>query len=337
MRKSELEGRLLQLADRVEANQPIEDSFVELKSEWIPPERAARRLAGHCNAAGGIPIIWAIGLDEERGVVGATDEEFADWWARVTARFDSVAPELALHLCVPRADKTLVGLLVETDRAPYVVKNPAGGEIAREVPWREGTAVRTATRENLLRLLLPFGILPDLEVLEAKLELVHENGVEKSKFGVLRWRCSARLYLTPQDHHILYIPNHTVRGSGRATGVDPITLADIRIQPEQAFSVSKDDEGRTRVALGRESRTIERTSNELIFHGPGLVVLDSETIVPARLDAPTAINYAARFPARVTIQMRPSRAGRDLVLDMQLPRTRSDGETFIEWSHVVSS
>jgi hypothetical protein len=54
---------------------------------------------------------------------------------------------LPLHLGVPRGDKTLVALWFETDRAPFVVKNPEGGAITREVTWREGTAIRSATRE----------------------------------------------------------------------------------------------------------------------------------------------------------------------------------------------
>ena len=56
-------------------------------------------------------------------------------------------------------------LYFETDRAPFVVKNQEGGTIQREVPWREATGVKSATRSQLLRLLSPLQRLPSLEVI----------------------------------------------------------------------------------------------------------------------------------------------------------------------------
>jgi hypothetical protein len=51
MRISELEGRTLQLMDRLIAGQPIEDDRIELKRDWPDPVKAARILAGHANAS----------------------------------------------------------------------------------------------------------------------------------------------------------------------------------------------------------------------------------------------------------------------------------------------
>ena len=50
--------------------------------------------------------------------------------------------ELAIH----SEGKSAVAILIETDRAPFVVKNPkhgksGGGPVSLEVPWREGLAV----------------------------------------------------------------------------------------------------------------------------------------------------------------------------------------------------
>jgi predicted DNA-binding transcriptional regulator AlpA len=61
VRPMELEAKVLRLAERIEAKQPIEDSLVEVKAEWIDPLRAARRLAGHCNAARGSPCCGSSG------------------------------------------------------------------------------------------------------------------------------------------------------------------------------------------------------------------------------------------------------------------------------------
>ncbi len=123
MKATEIEANVLRIVGRVAAGDPVEDARVELKSEWPDPIKAARRLAGHANAAAGEPILWIIGLDETRGVVGAEKEEVANWLPQVEQQFDQLAPGV-YDLNVPVENKTLVALSVETERAPFVVKNP---------------------------------------------------------------------------------------------------------------------------------------------------------------------------------------------------------------------
>ena len=148
MRSHEIEAWALRVIDRVLAGKPVEDFRVELKGDWIDGHKAARRIAGHANAAGGESILWIIGIDEKSGLTDIKAADFATWWAGVQSRFDGLSPTVReLHLEV--TGKALVALLFETDRAPFLVKNPAGGEISREVPWREATAVRSATRNDL--------------------------------------------------------------------------------------------------------------------------------------------------------------------------------------------
>src|SRR5262245_16139635 len=124
LRPTEIEGRTLSIIDRAIQGQPIEDSRVELKAEWPADEkRAARRIAGHANAARGEPILWIVGVDEGgRRVTGAEISDFADWWVRVKACFDELAPEVS-SVNVPSDGKTVVALCFETDRAPYVANN----------------------------------------------------------------------------------------------------------------------------------------------------------------------------------------------------------------------
>ena len=94
MRSHEIENWVLSVIDRVERRLPNEDSRVELKSEWIDPQRVARQIAAHANAARGDPILWIIGADQQRGIVGANHEELANWFAQVKAQFDGLAPQL---------------------------------------------------------------------------------------------------------------------------------------------------------------------------------------------------------------------------------------------------
>lgn len=84
MRNSEIERWSLDVIRRVEGQQPVEDSRVELKRAW-PSDypKTARRIAGHANAARGEPILWLIGVDETAGVLGADYAEFSGWFSQV--------------------------------------------------------------------------------------------------------------------------------------------------------------------------------------------------------------------------------------------------------------
>lgn len=161
MKTYEIDAWALRVIERIEQQQPNEDSRVELKAEWPDkPERAARQIAGHANAMRGESILWLIGVDEEQGVKGASQNNLANWWPQVKAQFDNLAPDVR-EVSIPCKDnKTVVALYFETDRIPFVVKNSFygkknGGPVQLEVPWREGTAVRSATHSDLIQLLSP--------------------------------------------------------------------------------------------------------------------------------------------------------------------------------------
>src|SRR5262249_17835092 len=169
----QIESWALRVIERVEAKQPHEDSRVELKAEWPDYQKAARQIAGHANAARGEPILWLIGVDKDRGVTGADYNELANWYPPVQSQFDALAPRL-VDVNVPWKGKTVVALLFETDRFPFVVKNPVNGQpgcgpVSLEVPWRENTATRSATRSDLIRLISPLRNSLDVEGLDAGL------------------------------------------------------------------------------------------------------------------------------------------------------------------------
>jgi hypothetical protein len=77
-------------------SEPIEDTRVELKSTWIDVNNAARRIAGHANAARGAEILWVIGLHEKQGIVGAKYQELSEWYSKVQSQFESLCPQLLL-------------------------------------------------------------------------------------------------------------------------------------------------------------------------------------------------------------------------------------------------
>lgn len=154
MRPTEIEGWALRIIEQVEKSQPVEDFRVELKADWIAdPNKTARRIAGHANAARGVSILWLIGVDETNGVVGADPTELANWFPAVEAEFDGIAPELT-DLNVPTDNgKSVVALFFETDRAPFLVKNSAWLTRRRTSCARSAVASRNSDKDgNALRL-----------------------------------------------------------------------------------------------------------------------------------------------------------------------------------------
>ena len=263
MRAHQIESWALSIIDRVKAGQPIEDSEVELKSEWIPAEKAARRIAGHANAARGAPILWLVGVDEKKGVVGARHEDLADWYPQVESQFDGLAPQLT-DLNIPVDGKTVVALLFETERAPFVVKNPSfgktgGGPVALEVPWREGTRVRSARRADLVRLLSPLQALPDFEVLDG--DLVARRYRSEDGF-VLHWSLTLELYVQLPGEDCVVIPFHRCRVTFEVSpSVGRMAFDKVRLAPPYSYS---------RIGYsGPLSKTIDGTADEILIYGPG--------------------------------------------------------------------
>lgn len=111
-----------------------------------------------------------------------------------------------IDLNVPVDGKTIVALLFETDRAPFVVKNPSygierGESISLETPWRHGTSVRSAKRSDLIKLLVPFRKRPTFEVLRVGVSAhIHESK--------LNWHLRTLLYVVTHDDDSLVLPFH---------------------------------------------------------------------------------------------------------------------------------
>jgi len=260
---SEIEAWVLRIIDQQKHNQPCEDSLVEMKSEWLEPKRVARLLAAHANAARGEDILWIIGIDESKGVVGADDKELADWLPAVKACFDGVFPEV-VDLNVPVDEKTVVALLFSTDRAPFVVKNitygrPGSGPVELEVPWREGCSTRSARREDLIRLLVPITRQPSLEVLGATLTI--DEPSRASNPSLCNWDMNIKLYIAPSDQNRIVIPCHKCQIS--------ITVDQEQVVVNKGISLSPPVYYRRGLQSHVDSITIGSTKSEAIIDGPG--------------------------------------------------------------------
>jgi len=224
MKAHQIENWALRVVDRVEGHQPIEDSRIELKSIW-PTDfaKAARRIAGHANAARGEPVLWLIGVDENTGVHGANYEEFADWYSGIRSQFDEAFAPPVTEINVPYNGKTIVALLFDTERAPFVVKNSVygssgGGPVSLEVPWREATAIRSATRADLITLLVPIQDVPGCESLGGRL-IANTTEVP----GKIRWFLELWLYLHPKNNQRIVIPEHRCEITFEVPGCVPRT------------------------------------------------------------------------------------------------------------------
>ena len=204
----EVEVWTREIVEAVLANQRIEDSRVELKSSWPEPRKAADRLAAHANAARGSAILWLIGVDEKnRKLTNVDPVELANWLRSVESFFDGFAPRLPIDANFRMEGNTVVTLYFETHQgAPFVVKGTKGSYPEFVVPWREGTSLRAARRDDLLKILVPirrFAALIDelafnLEVAQAAKTIAHLGALFREDEFHQALRDGALLTLPPE-------------------------------------------------------------------------------------------------------------------------------------------
>ena len=264
MRKHELETKVLAIIERAQKGQPIEDSHIELKSEWVEPAKAARKIAGHANAARGMPILWLIGVGDNGEVIGADHNELSTWYAGVKSRFDELGPKLSMDVNVPVQGRTVSALLFETDRAPYVVKNPNGGQVTLEVPWREATAIRSAKRADLLRILSRNQQEPDLEVVNCRFEfpqLILDADSEGA--GSLR----LDIYIIPRGDEPIVIPFHRCEGFLKNVGSGQMYSFTNLFFSRSLYNVCDGME------ISNKFCNLAISQHDIILHGPGMACI----------------------------------------------------------------
>lgn len=324
MRPFEIEAWVLRVIDQVTRNSHAEDSLVELKSTWPKPATAARQIAAHSNAARGAPILWVIGVDEATGVCGADPTEVSDWFSAVRSHFDHVHPQLQ-DLNVRVGEQTVVALLFQTDRAPFLVKNSAfgtagGGPVEWEVPWREGRKTRTANREALFRLLGPLVQLPEVECLDCSLFV----RLEKTQDGTTnqRWYLNGSLYVVPSGSDALVIPFHRCSLAltlGNGTVID--SWSEFRLSPPRRFAMSPG----AGISSAVDSMTVDSSSSEVIISGPGKVKFEA-SVTNARDPDPVTANVS------VALHMDAVGTTSSSVVEETLQPTKADSDMKAKWA-----
>lgn len=311
MNSRQIESWALRVIDCVKSGQPNEDFLVELKRDWVPQAKAARRIAGHANVARGENILWLIGVDEKQGVTGVKAADLASWYPAVESFFNELAPRM-IPLNIPVDGKTVVALLFETDRAPFVVKNPvygssSGGAVELEVPWRENTSVRSARRSDLIRLLAPLELLPEIEILDSYLTATIEKTDDRGNYTPDELRLSLELYIVPKNRNRIVIPFHRCQVEFEILGIPTIQSNWLRLYPARGEHYGF---GRT----GRPgSLTIESTAHEIIIDGPGRLGLEATSGRPSLPDG------TKNCDVHISIHLLPTDANRPVVLTTTLP------------------
>ena len=313
MRLTQIEAWALKVADDITQGHPVEDARVEVKSKWPEPNGAARRIAGHANAAYGEPILWIIGIDEtKREVVGADKNDLASWYPQVQAEFSELAPNV-IDLNVPYGEKTMVALLLDTERAPFVVKNhvfgkQGGGPVSDEVPWREGTKIRTATRSDLIRMLTPLEGLPELQLL--RMYLLANRRDPKS----LSWHLVAQVYVSSKTRGEMIFPFHAC--SAMADIGDHhrrVNFGDIAIMPYPHPHPA-----------APSSPTIQFSSTEIIIASAGMVTLSASSEMFL-----AEFEYNIEVPAHIRIELVQAHDSRPVILAKSIqsnPTQRRSGQ-----------
>lgn len=242
MTKQELELRVLRLIERAKAGEKPEDAFYELKRQ-LPddPFDVARQIAGHANAAGGEPIVWIVGVDEKTGGVYPAGVDRQQLFSQIERFYDDrLRPETIYDFDVATPEGDVTVWRFATDRAPYVVTNPVKGKPGCggpdfEVPWRDGARIRSASRADLLRILVPASRLPTLTPLWAECGVQHQAGTSPR----CRLSFTSLVYVAPATRDLVTIAVHLcsatfrVAGAGRDEG---IPAEELWVHPEAVGS-----------------------------------------------------------------------------------------------------
>lgn len=290
------------MIDRAQQGLPIEDSRVELKAKWIEkPNHIARRIAGQCNANAGDNVLWLIGVSETDGVVGVDHQDMAKWWPGVVSQFDG-QPPIVQDVAITHDGLTVVALLFQTDRVPFVVRNPVygqqgggGGPVEREVPWREATSIRSATHADLVRLLVPVSALPTVEVYKAEAKMTPDKDADTASLFVI-----VTIYAITALGAAMALPNHQAKGH---FSVSPHKIdGELTVNLEARYSDLMPKSAMT--------ATVHQGDLQILLDGPGFFRIVGRATIPN-----LANDWANVGTLEVKFSVRP--AGNNLSLEVQ--------------------
>ena len=308
----QLEYWALSVIERVEKKQPVEDDRVELKREWPKdPNKVARHIAAHANASRGDEILWLFGIDEDGAIPGVEKEEFSNWFFQVEAEFNDRICPTPTTVNIPHNNVTVLAVRFETNRSPFLVKNARYGNkdtrVAWEVPWREANSTRTATRNDLLKILVPKS-----EECRFSIEAVDLSFFFGEKRGLTSTlNLIARIFVDPFPGMDIPFLNQF---SDVNVSSDEIGLIDLK--EKLRFYNTLPTPRRSEVFPSREqSSLIFESPDGVVIQGPGYVIAKASGDFTGDVRAATK-----GLEARFLIDTGPHR--NPLVDSMRLTRTR---------------
>ncbi|MFC7380911.1 hypothetical protein [Sphaerisporangium rhizosphaerae] len=320
MRAIEIEDWARRVAERVTRGGAVEDSRVELKRDWPDPTKAARRIAGHCNASAGDTVLWIIGLDEDAGVIGASNQDTAPWWAKVKSQFDGQAPTLQ-DIGMDIDGRDVLALAFETDRAPFVVRNSVygkqgAGPVEREVPWRDGTSIRSATRADLIRLLLPIEAIPSIEVIHGSAELSKDTDPFPNLDATLV------VYAALPMGYSTVLPNHQAQGFIRIGDSSELIDLDVTLRVGRRL----DPRFPKREVL---KPTVFNGEDQIILEGPGFFQVRGKGFA-------TAAHLHGLGSIEMHVRLRPAGNNLSIAFDATIPPSETTGDHIADWSGLAN-
>jgi hypothetical protein len=298
----EIETWARQVIAASERGDHFEDGLVELKSNWPASHfEAARQLAAQANAVAGNALLWLIGVKQGKGVVGAAPQDLARWWPQVRRHFDKVAPRLVADRILDYPTGTAVALMFDPAEPPYVIvyrrgESPLKRDITREVPWREGTAMRTADHDDLIRLLSPAALVPEITAVIGRTNVLRaqerpaDDGTPR-----LSWYMAMRILVRPRSSQPVVF-----------TASDPPTA---RLSLLEREIVLRPFPHAFRDTVGG---LVEVSGTEVIFRGAGsleMISVGGETEVFGRQPDELTLKFSwkpvgAPHPAQTEIRLR---------------------------------
>lgn len=120
------------------------------------------------------------------------------------------------------------------------------------MPWREGTEVRSARREDVIRLVAPLKAVPIVELQEGHIRVSPADGYDEGTFYA-----SFTIYIVPPDEAQIVAPDHKFSATFCING-DPIPYVVKYVQ----FHPSGN------------STTLHASHSELVINGPGRCTVD---------------------------------------------------------------
>lgn len=241
MQSTELEMRVLASIQAITDHGLGEDDLVEFKRDWPPADKDkfVRQLAGSLNRAGGEPVVLVIGIDEKTGThFPWTGVDLSNWWPGVKKHFDHAVPEMVRDLTVQiPGGKTVHALAIASDQAPYVLRT-SNGSSTREIPIRESTGTRSATREELLRMLVPTLNVPTIDVLGVGVTFIEDYGdpnPDAGDDGGVFFSGWASIFVEHTfNRSSVMFPRHRISGELLAAGLSTPIVSQSWAIPEQS-------------------------------------------------------------------------------------------------------